>query len=152
MSSLAVTAAFRAAAASVMAASPTRFVGIRLRLWNEDLEADLDAGGDAEPIVAPAFLVLQFPTSSARQIGLGPAGARDFREEGTARLVLQQPLGRDPTTGQSLLEDLGRALGSSQFGGVTTWESSPPIVDDSSLDGAWWAMAIVIPYFFDYRA
>lgn len=152
MASNAVDDAFRARIAATMAASPSSFSGLVLRPLNGRQEADASSADLDEPIAAPAFLELQFPTGDARQIGLAPVGARDFREEGTARLVLEVPGGRDLGAARTMIETLGRALGSTQFAGVTTWEASPPITDDQTLDGAWWALAIVVPYFFDYRA
>lgn len=146
MASPAVVAAVEARLAVVLAQS--LFAAVTLRPLNTMIEAPVVDGG----LTVARFLEVQYPTGREEQISVGAPGANTFREEGTIRFVLEEPIGSGTTDGNARIEALRSVFRSAQFGGVTTFAPGPALFDDSNRDAACWAFAFAVPYRYDFRA
>lgn len=101
-----------------------------------------------------AFLVLEFPpVGDENQITIGAVGTRVFREEGAFVLTLCAPIGMgvNPTASPWLdrLDALRAALRGQNFSNVNTLAATPPHENGESDRGAYYELAVAIPYYFD---
>jgi len=101
-----------------------------------------------------AFLVLEFPpVGDESQITIGAVGTRVFREEGAFVLTLCVPLGTGVNSSSApwldRLDALRAALRGRNFANVNTLAATPPHENGESDRGAYYELAVAIPYYFD---
>jgi hypothetical protein len=108
---------------------------------------------DTETSPSGFWLVVQFPFSTEEHVGMAGVGNRGFREEGAIRFMLMVP--RNDVEMDYALElcdtirDLVRAK---DFGGVTTFAPSPPVIDDDNDNGTQFVLSMAVPYYYDHFA
>lgn len=134
------------ASAPVMAA-----VRARLGSWAR-CPVELPNEGEQAPAGTDPYLLIQYPVATEEQITVGAPGANVFREEGVIRLVLYIPRGAGVDDYAAWVDELRSLFRAGQFGGVTTFAASPPILDDRSDTGKYWSLSCAIPYQFDLFA
>lgn len=106
---------------------------------NERMEAPSDGS---------AFAIIQYPVSSNSR----PALARRRFEEGTARIVINIPVGSG-LSDWLVKADAAAALfrgDQLRFSGVEVFEPSPPIINDDNEDGNFFSLAVIIPYRYQF--
>src|SRR5262245_29683856 len=99
--------------------------------WTETVVVAYDTR--AYPPDLDAFLVHQYPVVN----GAKPVVDRIFWEEGGIRFVLNVRRGIGDEQGMIWSDALGALFRESKFGGVQTFETSGPIVDDTNEEGDW---------------
>lgn len=100
--------------------------------------------GDGSP-----FIETQYPIANGSQITIGSPGTNIWREEGAIRFVLNIQRQGGVAQGLAWADELATLFRGKQFGGVTTWAPSSPVLDNSNDAGNYWTLAFVVPYFFD---
>lgn len=94
-----------------------------------------------------AFIVVQFPVSTADRPGLG----RRYFEDGAARIVLNIKEGLGLAQGLEWADGLAALFRSDKIGdGIETFTPTSPIVDDSNENGNWYTFAIIVPYRYQF--
>lgn len=105
------------------------------------------------PISGSAFLTVTYPFARERQASMGAPGANRWRTEGGVRITLSIPSGDDPDDAAApwltRLDALRAALRGKIFSGVQTFGASPPIMDESSDQGAFFVISFAVEYFAD---
>src|SRR5262245_37847915 len=112
--------------------------------WTETVIIDYDT--NAYPPDLDAFLVHQYPVVN----GLKPVMQRLFWEEGGIRFVLNVRRGIGAAQGMLWSDELAGLFRYSKFGGIETFETSGPIIDDTNEEGDWISYSIVVRYRFEY--
>lgn len=97
-----------------------------------------------------AFLVVQYPYSTASRISFGNPGANTHREEGAFRLVIHVERGSGSTLGRQLAGELESLFLDKHFGGVETFTPQSAASDDDNDDGQYFVYAVAVPYRFDF--
>lgn len=98
---------------------------------------------------AAAFLQLQFPFASSERITFGAPGANVWREEGAARILINAKRGTGTAQALAWASALASFFRGKQFAGVETFGPSTATTDDSNENGAYYVVAVAIPYRFD---
>lgn len=126
--------------------------------------AKVAANWSHTPIIAPnteakgpndgsAFLAITYPVAVEEMKTFGAPGANVFREDGAFRLVLSIPMGGGlnptDTPWASRFDTLRAALRGQLFDNVTTFEASPPVVQDDSDEGEYFKLSTAVAYKFD---
>ena len=93
-----------------------------------------------------AFVVIQYPVVN----GLKPALQRHYLEEGAARLVLNVRRSMEMEDALAIADNIAEAFRDREFHGVETFTSSPPIVNDSTNDGNWFSLSVIVPYRYQF--
>lgn len=97
-----------------------------------------------------AFLVIQFPIVNGNRPALG----RHFTEDGAARLVLNVRRSYfEEDSAYEMADDLARVfrgLKPKDFYGIETFAPSAPIVNDTSNDGNWFSLSVIVPYRYQF--
>lgn len=104
------------------------------------------------PADGSAFIEVQYPIATERHVGMAAVGNRTFREDGAFRIILSIPRGQGIAQGLDWADQLRALFRAAQFGGVSCLAPNPPFVDNSSDNGNYFLMAIVVPYYFDIFA
>ncbi len=104
------------------------------------------------PTGGTVFLAVQFPVSGERQITVGAPGDNVFREEGGIRFVLSIPRDAGTEDYDPWMDELAALFRAKQFGVVTTYAPSSAVLDDRNADGAYFKMAMAVPYSADLLA
>lgn len=134
-------------------AHPSVIAAVAARLasgWSHCVVADVDNAAATPPAVP--FLAAEFPVANENQITIGAPGANVFRETGAIRLVLAVDKGSGGAEWRQWMEDLRGLFRGTQFGGVSTWAPSSPVLDDRNQDGGFYKLSIAVPYYFDFIA
>jgi len=113
--------------------------------WTETLIVDYDTTA-YPPDDVDAFLVHQYPVVN----GAKPVVDRLFWEEGGIRFVLNVRRGIGLEQGLTWSDELSALFRYSKFDGVETFETSGPIIDDTTEEGDWISYAIVVRYRYEY--
>jgi hypothetical protein len=98
---------------------------------------------------ASAFLQLQFPFATSERASFGAPGANVWREEGAARILVNARRGTGTAQALAWASDLARFFRGKHFDGVETFGPSTASTDDSNENGAYYVVAVAIPYRFD---
>jgi len=94
-----------------------------------------------------AFVVIQFPLVTGEQ----PVLQRHFVEEGAARLVLNvRREAYEEVAAYEVADDLARIYRLQKFAGVETFTPSSPIVNDTSDDGNWFSLSVIVRYRYQF--
>jgi len=104
------------------------------------------------PADGSAFVTLQFPVGRETFIGMAAVGSRTMRETGTIRLVVAVPRGLGLDTGLGYCGTLAALFRLQTFSGVVCFEASPPVDNNSDINGAYWVLSTSISYQFDFFA
>ena len=108
-----------------------------------------------------AFLSVQYPVATEEQITVGAPAANVWRQSGGARVVVLLPIGVDVLDAaepwMERIDTLRAALrgkmidgGPSLLGPIRTQEASPPVINDTNDQGAYFEVAFVVTYQADY--
>ena len=98
------------------------------------------------PTGVDAWIVLQFPVVN----GSRPTIGRHFFEEGAARLVLNVRRTAEMETALGIADDIASIFRDRKFHSVQTFTPSPPIVNDTSNDGNWFSLSVIVPYRYQF--
>jgi hypothetical protein len=96
-----------------------------------------------------AFLAVEYPAATEEQISIGAPGANTWREEGGFRLALAIPAGVGLGAWPERVDELRAAFRGAEFGGVRTYQASPPAEDGETDNGAYYVLSIAVAYEFD---
>ncbi|WP_185982983.1 phage tail terminator-like protein [Aureimonas mangrovi] len=96
-----------------------------------------------------AFVVLQYPYSTARQLTFGAPGFNVWREEGAVRFVIHVERGSGAAQGLNWAAEIAAIFRGKEFDGVQTFAPTSPVVDDANEDGNYYALSFAVPYQFD---
>lgn len=94
------------------------------------------------------FIAVQFPVTNGEK----PALSRHFLEEGTARLVLNVKKQAGLRQARQWADELADLFNNRKFSGVQTFTPDGPIETDNNDDGNYIALAVVIPYRYQFQA
>jgi len=93
-----------------------------------------------------AFVVLQYPVVN----GSKPVLDRHYFEEGAARFVLNVRRTAEMETALALADDIAGMFRDRKFHGIETFTPSPPIINDTSNDGNWFSLSVIVPYRYQF--
>jgi hypothetical protein len=93
-----------------------------------------------------AFVVLQYPVVN----GSKPVLERHYFEEGAARFVLNVRRTAEMETALALADDIASMFRDRKFHGIETFTPSPPIVNDTTNDGNWFSLSVIVPYRYQF--
>lgn len=95
------------------------------------------------------FLTVQYPVANGQQQSIGSPGANVWREDGAFRLILNIRRAQGVTEGMQWADELAALFRGKQFGGMSTWAPTSPVLDDSNDNGNYWVLSFVVPYYAD---
>jgi hypothetical protein len=93
-----------------------------------------------------AFIVIQYPVVN----GSKPVLGRHYFEEGAARLVLNVRRTLEMADALAMADDLASTFRDYKFHGIESFTPSPPIVNDTSNDGNWFSLSVIVPYRYQF--
>ena len=93
-----------------------------------------------------AFVIIQYPVVN----GSKPVLGRHYFEEGAARLVLNVRRTLEMADALSMADDMAGIFRDHKFHGIETFTPSPPMVNDTSNDGNWFSLSVIIPYRYQF--
>jgi len=93
-----------------------------------------------------AFIVIQYPVVS----GSKPVLNRHYFEEGAARLVLNVRRTAEMETALGLADDIAGIFRDRKFHDIETFTPSPPIINDTTNDGNWFSLSVIVPYRYQF--
>jgi hypothetical protein len=93
-----------------------------------------------------AFVILQYPVVN----GVKPTLGRHYVEEGAARLVLNVRRISEMESVLALADTIASIYRDRKFYDIETFTPSPPIVNDTSNDGNWFSLSVIIPYRYQF--
>lgn len=107
----------------------------------------------AVPNDGSPLLIVTYPVANETMMTVGAPGANVWREEGAVRVVLSLPIGmgltQDGISWPQRFDDLRGALRGKVFGGVVTFEATPPATNDQSDRGAYFDLSSALAYQID---
>lgn len=125
---------------AVMAHLSANFDALPIREQNSD--ADAPFGGES-------FVTVQFPVARNSRM----THSRTFREWGGIRIVIVVPRGSGVSHAVVLAEEIATLFREVSIGpGLHMRTPESPILDDDNEDGAYYGVAVSIPYDFFYEA
>jgi len=131
MPSAAVEAAFQARYFEETANDPPLFSAI--------IAGQPDNGLDA-------FVILQYPVVN----GIKPVLSRHYFEEGVARFVLTVRRTVEMNAALAIADDLAAIFRDRKFHDIETFTPDPPIMNDTSNDGNWISLSVIVPYRYQF--
>lgn len=93
-----------------------------------------------------AFVELQYPVVN----GSKPTIGRHFFEEGAARFVLNVRRTAEMDAALGIADEIASIFRYRKFHGIETFTPSPPIVNDTSNDGNWFSLSVIVPYRYQF--
>jgi hypothetical protein len=93
-----------------------------------------------------AFIVIQYPVVN----GSKPTIGRHYFEEGAARFVLNVRRTAEMDAALGIADDLASIFRDRNFHGIETFTPSPPIINDTSNDGNWFSLSVIVPYRYQF--
>ena len=93
-----------------------------------------------------AFVILQYPVVN----GSKPTIGRHYFEEGAARFVLNVRRTAEMEAALSIADDLASIFRDRKFHGIQTFTPSPSIINDTSNDGNWFSLSVIVPYRYQF--
>jgi len=93
-----------------------------------------------------SFIVLQYPVVN----GSKPTIGRHYFEEGAARFVINVRRTAEMEAALSLADDIASLFRDRKFHGIQTFTPSPSIVNDTSNDGNWFSLSVIVPYRYQF--
>ena len=110
----------------------------------------INTSGDT-PSDGTPFIATQYPVANGEQITIGTPGTQVWREEGAIRFVLNIARGAGVAQGLQWADELATLFRGKQFGGVSTWAPTSPVLDNSNDVGNYWTLSFVCPYYTDIQ-
>jgi len=93
-----------------------------------------------------AFIIVQYPVVN----GSKPVLNRHYFEEGAARLVLNVRRSLEMADALDIADSLASIFRDRKFHGIESFTPSPPIVNDTSNDGNWFSLSVIVPYRYQF--
>ena len=101
----------------------------------------------------PGFwMQVQYPVSNEEHIGMAGVGNRVFRENGVIRFVLMATRNSETDYALSICDTIRNLFRAKDFGGVTTFSPSPPVIDDDNDNATHFELSMVVEYIYDIFA
>jgi hypothetical protein len=93
-----------------------------------------------------AFIVIQYPVVN----GVKPTIGRHYFEEGAARFVLNVRRTAEMDAALGIADEIASIFRDRKFHGIETFTPSPPIVNDTSNDGNWFSLSVIVPFRYQF--
>ena len=93
-----------------------------------------------------AFVILQYPVVN----GVKPALNRHYLEEGAARFVLNVRRSTEMDAAFALADSIASMFRDYKFHGIETFTPSAPIINDTTNDGNWFSLSVIVPYRYQF--
>jgi hypothetical protein len=93
-----------------------------------------------------AFVILQYPVVN----GIKPVLGRTYFEEGAARFVLNVRRTTEMYPALALADSIASIFRDRKFHDIETFTPSPPIINDTSNDGNWFSLSVIVPYRYQF--
>jgi hypothetical protein len=93
-----------------------------------------------------AFIIIQYPVVN----GSKPVLGRHYFEEGAARLVLNVRRTLEMADALAMADDLAGVFRDYKFHDIETFTPDPPIINDTSNDGNWFSLSVIVPYRYQF--
>ncbi|MFO1126372.1 MAG: phage tail terminator-like protein [Methylocystis sp.] len=87
---------------------------------------------------------IEFPVANDLRTALG----LNWRETGSARIVIASPIGDGIDTSNSWCEQIATIFRGQKFSGVDCYQ--PPSIREGIDDGSYFIAAVIVPYRFEY--
>lgn len=98
------------------------------------------------------WMYVQYPVSNEEHIGMAGVGNRVFRENGAIRFVLMATRNSETDYALSICDTIRNLFRAQDFGGVTTFSPSPPVIDDDNDNATHFELSMVVEYIYDIFA
>jgi len=102
--------------------------------------------GQPPGVGTDAWVVLQYPVVN----GSHPVLQRHYCEEGAARFVLNVRRTVEMDTALGLADDIAGIFRDRKFHGIETFTPSGAIVNDTSNEGNWFSLSVIVPYRYQF--
>jgi hypothetical protein len=93
-----------------------------------------------------AFVIVQYPVVN----GSKPTIGRHYFEEGAARVVLNVRRTVEMADALAMADTIAGIFRDYRFHGIESFTPSPPIVNDTSNDGNWFSLSVIVPYRYQF--
>ena len=93
-----------------------------------------------------AFIVVQYPVVNV----IKPVLERHYCEEGGARIVLNVRRSVDMEDALTMAGGIASIFRDYKFHDIQTFTPSGPIVNDTSNDGNWFSLSVIVPYRYQF--
>ena len=93
-----------------------------------------------------AFVILQYPVVN----GIKPALGRTYFEEGAARFVLNVRRTTEMDAALALADSIASIFRDRKFHDIETFTPSGAIVNDTTNDGNWFSLSVIVPYRYQF--
>jgi hypothetical protein len=93
-----------------------------------------------------AFIVIQYPVVN----GSKPTIGRRYFEEGAARFVLNVRRTAEMEAALGIADEIASIFRDRKFHDIETFTPSPPIVNDTTNDGNWLSLSVIVPYRYQF--
>ena len=93
-----------------------------------------------------AFIIIQYPVVD----GSKPVLERHYFEEGAARLVVNVRRTLEMADALDIADGVASIFRDRRFHEIETFTPSPPIVNDTSNDGNWFSLSVIVPYRYQF--
>jgi Bacteriophage related domain of unknown function len=123
-------------------------VQARLQDWPGRAGCPFYDENDAAPAPKTQYLTIEYPVANEDRISIGARPAL-FRETGAIRFVVHILNMSGLEDAMALVETLRDFFREQKFGGVETFEASPPALDKSNRARAFYLLPFVVTYKFD---
>ena len=101
----------------------------------------------APPSVGNGFVVVQYPVVN----GSKPVIERHYFEEGGALIVINLRRSIDIEQALELSDEIASLFRDRNLGsGLETFAPSPPSINDTSDDGNWFTLSVIVPYRYQF--
>ena len=93
-----------------------------------------------------AFVILQYPVVN----GIKPVLGRTYFEEGAARFVLNVRRTTEMDAALALADNIASIFRDRKFYDIETFTPSGAIVNDTTNDGNWFSLSVIVPYRYQF--
>ncbi len=101
----------------------------------------------------PGFwMFVQYPISNENFISMAGEGNRVFRENGTIRFLLMATRNSETDYALGICETVRSLFRAKEFGGVTTFSPSPPVINDDNDNATHFELSMSVEYIYDIFA
>lgn len=104
------------------------------------------------PSDGSAFIIVQYPVSSAEPLTIGDPGNNRHRETGTFRIVIHTPRKKGKGLALGWADTISALFISKTFadGTINTWTPGSPVLNDDNDLGKYFVTSFSVPYWHDF--
>jgi hypothetical protein len=117
-------------------------------MWTQTVVRRMNEFADDASEPTP-FVMPQFPFATPARLTLG--NPPYYRETGGIRLMLNVLRGTKIEDATALANDLADLFRDTVFNGVRTQTPSSPMLGNENEVSSYFAMAVIVPYYFDWQ-